>query len=267
MMQKRSLWAVLAAVLLMMLATNGVMADEDVFTSGDYQYRVLEDGTAEIIKYRGREETLRIPEMLDERIVTSIGDLAFSYVDGSITRISIPDNVIHIGINPFGNVEQLKSIRVSPDHSTLAVIDDVLFDKTEKELLCYPGGKINKTYEIPQGICKIGDGAFVGCEMLTTVVIPNSVTSIGYVAFVGCESLTNIAMPDYVTSIGEGAFYGCINLMDIIIPDSVMDIGEDVFYGCEDILLTVPRDSYAAQYAKDNNLNYTYPDANDWLNN
>ena len=37
MMQKKSIWAVLAAVLLMVLVTNGVMADEDVFTSGDYQ--------------------------------------------------------------------------------------------------------------------------------------------------------------------------------------------------------------------------------------
>ena len=30
--------------------------------------------------------------------------------------------------------------------------------------------------------------------------------------------------------------------------------------------LTVPRGSYAEQYCKDNDLKYTCPDANDWLN-
>ena len=31
-------------------------------------------------------------------------------------------------------------------------------------------------------------------------------------------------------------------------------------------LLSIPRDSYAAQYCKDKNLNYLYPDSLDWLN-
>ena len=32
------------------------------------------------------------------------------------------------------------------------------------------------------------------------------------------------------------------------------------------LTLTVPRNSYAEQYCKDNSLKYTYPDALDWLN-
>lgn len=138
MMQKRSLWAVLAAVLLMVLATNGAMADEDVFTSGDYQYCILEDGTAEITRYSGEDSVLKILNTLDGKTVTSIGEYAFS----------------------------------------------------------------------------------------------------------GCSSLTSIELPDSVTSIGYSAFERCDNL-----------------------IITVQRDSYAAQYVKDNNLKYTYPDANDWLNN
>jgi len=47
----------------------------------------------------------------------------------------------------------------------------------------------------------------------------------------------------------------------------VTSIGENAFSDCENLTLTVPRDSYAAQYCKDNNLNYTYPDSLDWLNN
>lgn len=48
---------------------------------------------------------------------------------------------------------------------------------------------------------------------------------------------------------------------------TVTSIGYYAFAGCGSLTLTVPRNSYAAEYAKANNIPYTYPDANDWLNN
>ena len=42
----------------------------------------------------------------------------------------------------------------------------------------------------------------------------------------------------------------------------------DAFAGGQGgIFFTVPRDSYAAQWCRDNNVRYTYPDANNWLLN
>ena len=64
MMQKRSLWAVLFVMLLMALSVNGAVAEDDALRSGDYQYRVLEDGTAEITDYFGRNSVVSIPETL-----------------------------------------------------------------------------------------------------------------------------------------------------------------------------------------------------------
>ena len=69
-----------------------------------------------------------------------------------------------------------------------------------------------------------------------------------------------------VREIGESVFSFCRSLTTVILPDGLTSIGEGAFVDCpDDLTLTVPRDSYAYQYAIDNGLTYTYPDANDWL--
>ena len=70
-----------------------------------------------------------------------------------------------------------------------------------------------------------------------------------------------------MTKIGDYAFLGCTLLTSIAIPDSVTAIGNGAFSNCTALTLTVTPDSYAAEYAQANNIPYTYPDANDWLNN
>ena len=256
MTQKKNLWTVLAAVLLMVLVTNGVMADEDVFTSGDYQYCILEDGTAEITRYSGEDSVLKIPNTLDGKTVTSIGDQAFYdcstltnielpdsvtsigdkafascsaltnielpdsvtsigdeafawcwsltsielpdsvtsigdqafYLCSALTSIELPDSVTSMGVNPFAGCGRLKNIQVSPEQPVFTVIDGVLFNKEEKSLICYPAGKQEEAYEVPQGIQQIKSEAFYGCSALTSIELPDSVTSIGKYAFYDCSA-------------------------------------------------------------------------------
>ena len=69
-----------------------------------------------------------------------------------------------------------------------------------------------------------------------------------------------------VTSIGDEAFTSCGYLTTITLPDSVTSIGKYAFAECPKLTLTVPRDSYALAYAKENGIPYTYPDSMNWLN-
>ena len=85
------------------------------------------------------------------------------------------------------------------------------------------------------GVTAIGEGAFNGCESLTSVVIPPSVTAIDYEAFRGCESLTSVVIPSSVTVIGMWAFSGCESLTSVVIPSSVTVIGMWAFSGCKSL--------------------------------
>ena len=92
-----------------------------------------------------------------------------------------------------------------------------------------------KTLVIPDGVRRIGEGAFFKCSSLMSISIPNSVTSIDGHAFSGCSSLSSINIPDSVTSIGNSTFFGCSSLTSINISDGVTSIGNSTFFGCSSL--------------------------------
>lgn len=88
---------------------------------------------------------------------------------------------------------------------------------------------------IPNGVTKIGDGAFEGCSYLTDVYIPESVTIIGDRAFNICRSLEMVAIPENVTEIGSCAFGGCESLTVANIPNGIKKISPAVFSRCTNL--------------------------------
>lgn len=235
----------------------------ETFRSGDYKYALLDDDSAEITGYWGKEAALTIPDTLDGHAVTSIGDEAFSSCR-SLTSVTIPDSVTAIGDEAFSFCGSLTSVA------------------------------------IPDSVTAIGDGAFFECRSLTSVTIPDSVTAIGANPFAACDKLAVKVSPDHpslavidgvlfskadkrlvcyphtltassysipqgIKVIGDWAFLRC-SLTSVTIPDSVTSIGNNAFSFCDSLTLTVGRDSYAKAYCIENGLNYTYADADDWLN-
>ena len=167
-------------------------------TYGDYEYKILDDGTAEITGYSGDSESITIPSTINGKKVTSIGERAFSSC-ASLSSIIIPHSVTNIGEYAFYNCTNLVSIA------------------------------------IPDSVTSIGYCAFSGCISLTSITIPDGVTRIDGDTFYNCTSLTSITIPDSVTSIFDRAFYGCASLTSIIIPDSVIGIGWQVFKDCTNL--------------------------------
>ena len=54
----------------------------------------------------------------------------------------------------------------------------LLYDEAKTSLLCYPAGKANTTFSIPETVTVVGTYAFVGSSSLTEISIRNGVVSI-----------------------------------------------------------------------------------------
>ncbi len=93
---------------------------------------------------------------------------------------------------------------------------------------------------IADSVKSIGNYAFFHCAF-TGITLPNELTNIGDCAFQYCENLTNITIPSTVKTIGKGAFGFCNKLESVTIPSGVENIGEITFYACTSLTeITIP---------------------------
>ncbi len=165
--------------------------------------------------------------------ITTIREWAFAFCT-SLTSVTIPENVNTIEANAFwhcNNIKEFKGKYISRDGRCLIIYNTII---------AYAKGS-GTDYIIPNGVTKIGESAFDGCEELTSITIPDSITSIGDKAFSDCCSLTSVTIPNSVTKIGKGVFYNCTNLTSITIANSVTEIGNHAFSGCDNLIsITIP---------------------------
>lgn len=152
-----------------------------------------------------------------------------------LTSATIGNSVKTIEERIFYGCNKLVAINVDTNNPNFSSDNGVLFNKDKTLLCCYPAGKNDSNYEIPNSVTTIGKFVFYGCNNLTSVTIPNSVTTIDNQAFYACHGLTSIVIPNSVTTIGIDAFMFCIKLTSLTIGNSVSSIGWSAFLGCSDL--------------------------------
>lgn len=144
--------------------------------NNDYEYTINLDETLTIRDYKGSETTVIVPEQIEGRKVTIIGERAFE-ANTSIQSVTIPNMVTEIHRHAFLSCTNLTQVI------------------------------------LPKGLTKIEVGTFKGCTNLTDVILPTTTQTIGTEAFRGCSNLTFLEIGKTVTLIEEEAFLECPNLV------------------------------------------------------
>ncbi|MZL53178.1 fibronectin type III domain-containing protein [Blautia massiliensis (ex Durand et al. 2017)] len=220
----------------------------------DYSYEILNDGTLRLYQYEGTDTNIVVPDTIDGRKVTVLGNSTFQYCTqaSDIESVTLPDSLTTIEKNAFYNCEKLKSvtipqnvssiglaafveglsesslteIKVDPENPYFSEKDGVVFSKDGTKLIVFPSGR-SGDYQIPDGTVSVGDYAFYYCVNVSSITVPGSVRSLGEGAFGNCSSLTKTVLNEGLEEIGEYAFQSSSGIRDIIIPASVKSVGKN----------------------------------------
>ncbi|MGN0346531.1 MAG: leucine-rich repeat domain-containing protein [Lachnospiraceae bacterium] len=186
----------------------------------------------------------------------SIGDSAF---DGCIclSAVSVGKGLNHLGNGVFSGCTSLSEVQFDVDNETFLCSDHCIFNKDKTILYQYLAGSPAQQYKIPDTIETIKEYAFWGCNHLKDVFLSASMDEIGDYAFANCQNLETVTVHEPLQRIGMGAFANAKELRQIHLPVSVTGIHPSAFTGCPiDLYITCPEDSYAAQFAQENNYPY-----------
>ena len=224
-----------AALLLAMIPTG--LAGQ----AGDFTCVPLDGATAELTGWTGEGTALEIPSEIDGLRVSVIGDNAFAGCE-HIEIVDIPEGIEALGDGAFADCHSLEEVR------------------------------------IPASVSRVGQNPFAGCENIIKLSLAEGQTTLALIngvlfgeegrRLIFCPRMLPMeryVAPEGVEAIDARAFSFCTRLLSVTLPDSVTQIGDDAFEGHVNLTLVVGRGSYGEQYAKANDIKYTYPDAADWL--
>lgn len=169
--------------------------------SGDYSYKVYDDGAVVIVEYRGEDAHIEIPAELDGNIVTSIGGEAFAYQE--MDSLTIPEGISVTG-RAFEYCEILESLTLPAG----VVIQSRAFEYAD----------LPEAVILPEDALIEGD-AFSYCEDLKTLFVSPGAVLKGEV-FSYSEDLKTVWCASG-SKIADKAFYSCRRLTDVVLCGDV----------------------------------------------
>lgn len=213
---------VLSAIMLCSMSANfsvmagateesSVNSENPIKASGDYNYQLLDNGTAEITNYKGSETKLTIPDTIEGYKVTSLGLCSFR--NSNLESVAIPNTVTNLAYGAFQDCSNLTDITL-PD--SITTMEDYEFSNTgyfndennwEDDML-YIGNYLVEVNPNISSNCKIKDGTIMisakaenvynikDAKVLTNLTIPSSVKYINEKSFVLSSMVEKINIKD-----------------------------------------------------------------------
>lgn len=215
-----------------------VISDSMFFKSGITDVEIADGVThiGESAFSMSNVETFEIPDS-----VIYIDDLAFNtYAVKSISFGAKVSNIQSFITNSFARSEStgssinLIAYNVSENNTKYTSYDGAVYSKDMSTLIAFPCGKSFENYNVPDGVCVIGDYAFGCYNADETITVPDGVTAVGKYAFAGSKSLKNVYIPSSIKSIGEYALAYSEALENVTFDSNVeVPILEYTFRDCK----------------------------------
>lgn len=150
-----------------------------------------------------------------------------------LKSITLPSTLKNFDETFFDNCPMLLEININEENPNYTSVDGVVFTNDMSNLICYPEGRKNESY-----------------------TIPNEVTNISKYAIENNNNLKEIIVSSSVNNIDENAFINCDNLEKVVIGNNVSEIKKDILDGSNKAVIYCEKESYAMHYAIDNKLVY-----------
>lgn len=168
--------------------------------------------------------------------LTHIGDWAFAFCE-KIGRVNLPASVKTVGTLAFGFCSGMQRVDV-PSVEYLA--RQVKFANSFSNPIKYAhhfyvnDEEVTGTLTIPNTVTELGDYAFVGATEISKIEFPNTLTSIGEGSFMACSGLKDnfneFRFPASLLTIKKYAFMDCPNITKVYAVPAIRTIGEQAFY-------------------------------------
>ena len=181
----------------------------------------------------GYESFAGCTSLTSVKLHETLSDIGVRAFEGTaIKTLELGKNVNSLGKDLFLNNKVFEGFTVVDKNKDYSSIDGVLYNKNGNSLIMFPTGKTG-TFEIPQGVSEIREGAFKN-SAITEIKIPqdSALDTIGNNAFEG-SNITSLSLPEAVTVINSETFKNAEKLKAVELGSNVLKIGKSAFEGAK----------------------------------
>ena len=219
---------------------------------GAWVYHETEQGIV-ITGYKGLDECVTVPSVIDQKKVVSIKYDAYSGYNKmmgnnsfwgnhaqNICRVIFEEGIREVDASIFRNLTALEYVGIPASMERLEVGSLCRLDRYQASLKDYllsrNGTKLHLVQRdlvdvvIPDGVEQICDEAF-SCSNAQSVVLPDSLKKLGRLAF-GRSKLQKVSLPEGLDEIGDHLFLACHKLKEVTWPKDQKRIPLCTFSNC-----------------------------------
>lgn len=136
--------------------------------------------------------------------VTSVNTYAFS-ANTTMRSVTLSKELANIDMLTFLECEAIEDVFVAEGNRHFSSDNGVLYTADGKSLLCYPVMHYGRDYKVAENVTSIGEFAFFGAQILSSLTLPSTLTTIKELAFAYAQGFREVTCkavvpPTWVTS-------------------------------------------------------------------